>query len=208
MGSHLALALERGGHRVSVIDADPSAETLLGAEFGGAFVSGVAIDLEVLRKAGVDEADGLAAVTDRDETNLAVAMLARRHFRVPKVVAMVLDPSKIAGYRAAGIQVVCPTAWGFHTISGLLTRSSRETVATFGHGEVEVMELTLEGAQEDLRLRDVTSPPDIVAVALVRQGTALVPGSELLLEPGDRLYVRVPQSARGLFERIAAGLGV
>lgn len=208
MGSHLALALARGGHLVSVIDSDPSARARLGSGFGGKFVPGVAIDLDVLSEAGVEAADSLAAVTGSDETNLAVAMLARKRFRVPKVIARVFEPGKMTGYRAAGIHVVCPPAWGFRVMGDILTHPAREIAATFGHGEVQVVALNVGESRPGLGIGEVTSPPDIVAVALVRNGVALVPSAGFALEPGDTLYVRVPEQARGTFDRMVRGLGV
>ncbi|MEX0975251.1 MAG: TrkA family potassium uptake protein [Bacillota bacterium] len=208
MGSHLALALARGGHLVSVIDSDPSARARLGSSFGGKFISGVAIDLGILAEAGIDAADGLAAVTGSDETNLAVAMLARKRFRVPKVIARVFEPGKMVGYRAAGIHVVCPPAWGFRVIGDILTNPARDVAATFGHGEVQVVALAVGESRPGLVLSEVTSPPDIIAVALVRNGVALVPPPGFGLEPGDILYVRVPEPARGTFDRMVRGLGV
>jgi trk system potassium uptake protein TrkA len=207
MGSHLALAMARGGHPVSVIDSDPGSAERLGANFGGKFIAGVAIDLGVLTEAGIERADGLAAVTGSDETNLAVAMLARKRFRVPKVVARVFEPGKMTGYRSAGIHVVCPPAWGFRLIGDILTHPSREVAATFGHGEVQIVALNVSGSRPGLVLSEVTSPPDIIAVAMVRNGAALVPPPSLSLEPGDILYLRVSDSARGTFDRIVRGLG-
>jgi len=94
MGASLAQALVKRGNEVSVVDCNPSAFDRLGAAFGGKLVSGIGFDRSVLEEAGIDRADGLAAVTDSDETNVVVARVARKVFRVPKVVARLYDPRK------------------------------------------------------------------------------------------------------------------
>lgn len=206
MGSHLALAMSRGGHKVSVIDSDPSSKARLGPNFSGRFVTGVGIDLDALTEAGVEQADGLAAVTGNDDTNLAVAMVARKRFRVPQVAARVFDPGKLLAYRSAGIHVVCPPAWGFRVVGDILSRPSREIAMTFGHGEVQVVALTIGAARAGVLVRDLVSAPDVATVALVRNGIASVPPASAPLQQGDVLYVRVPETSGTAFDRIAAGL--
>lgn len=196
MGVHLALAMSREGHYVSVIDSDPSARIRLGPEFQGKFVNGVAIDLKALEEAGIGEADGLAAVTDDDDTNLAVAMVARKRFRVPLVAARVVEPSKMVAYRAAGIHVICPPAWGFRAITDILLRPAQDVVLSLGHGEVEIVAVSIATVRPNLLVRDLAASPGIVPVALVRNGMALVPSGNTPLSSGDVIFLRVPESEK------------
>lgn len=205
MGSHLALAMSRDAHQVSVVDSDSSAKVRLAADARIKFVHGVAIDLDVLKQAGIETADGLAAVTGDDDTNLAVALVARKHFRVPSVLARVFEPGKTQAYRAAGIHVVCPPAWGFRMIGDILTRPVREIVLTLGHGEVQVVAITVGAARKAVEIRHVTAP-DIQAIALVRNGVASVPDSTTRLEPGDIVYFRVPEHRLAAFDRLVEEL--
>ena len=87
MGAGWAQALGRGGHTVTVVDRDAAAFDQLGPNFKGQVVVGVGFDREVLLQSGIERADGLAAVTASDETNLIAARLARLVFRVPRAVA-------------------------------------------------------------------------------------------------------------------------
>ncbi len=73
LGSGLAKMLVLRGHTVSVVDRDPAAFERLGPEFKGKTVVGVAFDREVLLKAGIERADGLAAVTDTMAATRAIA---------------------------------------------------------------------------------------------------------------------------------------
>ena len=82
MGSGLARTLCGRGHAVTVVDREQAAFDLLGRRFKGHTVVGVGFDRDVLLRAGIERADGLAAVTASDET----------HNRTPRRHTVVGDP--------------------------------------------------------------------------------------------------------------------
>jgi len=108
-GSRFAVTLARDGHEVTVVDRNPDAFARLGSEFPGATLTGVAIDEDVLREAGAEQADALAALTGSDSTNLVVGQLALRRFRIPRVLVRVREPEKEEVFGAAGLSIFCPT---------------------------------------------------------------------------------------------------
>lgn len=110
VGSAIATALTRDGHDVSVVDNDPDSLIRLGGDdFEGDFFVGEALDPDVLERAGIEHADAFIASTDDDNTNLVVAQLAQRRYRVENVVVRVFDPDKASFYGDRGLRVVCPT---------------------------------------------------------------------------------------------------
>jgi len=109
LGSHLASQLSRDGHSVVTVDTDPQAFDALSAEYSGFRVEGNAAELAVLRQAQMDKADLVIATTREDNVNLMVAHVARRIFKVPRVLARVFDPKREEIYRELGVDTVCPT---------------------------------------------------------------------------------------------------
>jgi trk system potassium uptake protein len=109
LGSILANQLSRRGRSVVVIDRDASAFDNLTTEFSGFRVTGDAAELAVLREAKIEEADCLLAVTRHDNVNLMVAQVGKAIFGIPKVIARVFDPARVALYREFGIETICPT---------------------------------------------------------------------------------------------------
>jgi len=63
VGSTLAKSLSDEGHDVVVIDSDAKNFERLGPDFNGMKIQGVVIDEDVLKQAGIERADALAAVT-------------------------------------------------------------------------------------------------------------------------------------------------
>ncbi|MFO7958886.1 MAG: TrkA family potassium uptake protein [Candidatus Brocadiia bacterium] len=109
LGSQVAGELSRRGHSVVVIDSDEAAFGQLPAEYGGFTLAGDATEHNLLSRAKAGEADMLLATTGDDNVNLMVSQVAKRLFRVPRVIARVFEPRRGAVYERLGISTVCPT---------------------------------------------------------------------------------------------------
>ena len=96
----------------------------------------------MLERAGIEQADGLAAVTNSDAVNAVVGHVARTVYNVPNVVVAQLRPALAPLHEAFGLQVVSSTAWGAQRIEELLEQpAGMRPVLSAGNGEVEVYEL-------------------------------------------------------------------
>ncbi|MDI7277848.1 MAG: TrkA family potassium uptake protein [Anaerolineae bacterium] len=120
VGSYLAKLLAAEGHQVAVIDRNSAAFKRLGADFAGRLVLGTGIDEDVLRRAGIEEAEAFVAVTNGDNTNVMAAQVARESFQVPRVICRIYDPLRAEIYRSLGIDTMCPTVLGATRIAEIL----------------------------------------------------------------------------------------
>lgn len=113
VGSTLAAILKREGHHVVVIDRDPGAfdraSQRLGPDFANETIRGVGIDQDVMRQAGIEDADAFISITSGDNTNIVAAQIARERFHVPKVLARVYDPIRAEAYRQVSVDTICTT---------------------------------------------------------------------------------------------------
>ncbi|MDR5695992.1 MAG: TrkA family potassium uptake protein [Armatimonadota bacterium] len=112
LGALLAWMLSQEGHVVTIIDRNREAFRRLGEGFKGRTILGTGIDEDVLRLAGIEEADAFAAVTNGDNTNIMASQIAKLKFKVPKVIARVYDPLRACAYRDLGIPNISPTVLG------------------------------------------------------------------------------------------------
>ena len=110
VGSAIAKELDREGWEVVAVDEKEEALNRLGEGWQGGFVVGHGMDIEVLRNAGIEEADAAVVATDGDNTNLVVAQVAQKRFGIPCVVVRVLDPARAEFYASRGLRTVCPTS--------------------------------------------------------------------------------------------------
>lgn len=190
VGAELAFRLFSSGHQVVVVDSDRGAFNRLHPKFRGRTLEGEGLAESVLERAGIKEADGLAAVTNSDTLNAAVAHTAREFFHVPIVVVRNYDPSLLPVIEAFGLQTVSSTYWGAQRVEELLTNPAQKTVYSAGNGEVEVYEVTVPEHWKGLTLGGLLEPfPQCYPVALTRAGRSLLPHHTLTLEPGDVLNV-------------------
>jgi trk system potassium uptake protein TrkA len=110
VGSTIALNLHSEGWDVTVVDEKEDALTRLGESWRGAFVVGHGMDTDLLRQAGIEDADAVVACTDGDNTNIVIGQVAQKRFDIGCVVVRVLDPARAEFYAARGMRTVCPTS--------------------------------------------------------------------------------------------------
>lgn len=199
-GAGLARVLDRAGHTVTVVDDDDTAFAMLGATFGGRRVTGVGFDRDILLQAGIEGADGLAAVTGDDEVNAVISRLAGRIFHVPKVVARLYDPRKAQIYQRLNVQVVAPIHWGVHRAADLLTFSDVGALMSLGTGEVDLVEVEVPHLLAGRRLEELTAAGEVLPVAVSRAGKTFIPTSGTTMQAGDIVHLAVVATSRGRLE--------
>lgn len=116
VGSSVALQLQREGWDVVVVDENEDALSRLGDHWPGVFLVGHGIDTDLLREAGIEDADAVVAATDGDNTNIVIGEVAEKRFDVKCVVVRVLDPARAEFYAARGMRTVCPTKTAIDTL--------------------------------------------------------------------------------------------
>jgi trk system potassium uptake protein len=104
-GTNLALALQRQGHAVTLVDRDPGISGRAFTEHGLATIVGDGTDPRVLAEADAGSADVVAAMLRRDADNLAVAAIARV-MGARRLLARLRDPSYRPIYARADIDQV------------------------------------------------------------------------------------------------------
>lgn len=114
VGASLIRDLEHIGHDISLVEKDPEQLKRLDAfddyRFGGTALVGDPTDPDVLRRAGVENCDAVAAVSKDDSVNLMAAQIARSIFRKEKVICRVSDPHlQVLYHKAYEIETICPT---------------------------------------------------------------------------------------------------
>jgi trk system potassium uptake protein TrkA len=191
MGAELARALHKGGHDVTLVDRDREAADGLDPSLRGRTFVGSGFDRDVLERAGIGQADGLAAMTSSDESNVILARLARVVFHVPKVVARLRDPRREDLYRRFGIQVAAPITWVANRLADLLSYSELDAVASLGHGQVEIVQFDASALLEGRTAGDIAIPGEAQVVAMSRSGLTFIPSPETVFQRGDTVHIAV-----------------
>lgn len=122
LGANLANTLSEHGSSVTVIDKAPSAFRKLSPSFGGILMVGDAMATDVLIEAGIDKASAVVSVTNRDNTNILVAQMAKEMFQTPQVIARLYDPERECVYNEFNIETIFPAVLSAKEIDKLLDR--------------------------------------------------------------------------------------
>jgi trk system potassium uptake protein TrkA len=105
---------------VIAVDENEEALARLGSDWRGGFVVGHGMDTDVLRRAGIEDADAAVISTDGDNTNIVVAQVVQKRFGVDCVVLRVLDPARADFYAKRGLRTVCPTQTAISVLTDLV----------------------------------------------------------------------------------------
>ena len=108
LGSMLAENLANNGYDIAIIDRNAKNLETLGSGFNGLRVKGVEFDNDVLIDAGIKQADCLIAATPFDNINITVALVAKKIFSVPRIIAKINDPQKKRVYDSLAIETINP----------------------------------------------------------------------------------------------------
>jgi trk system potassium uptake protein TrkA len=126
------------GHAVTVLERDPSVVHRAFEQHGLVALTGDATDAELLREAGVENADVAAALLHRDADNLAVALFAKSA-GTKRVMVRMRDANYRQVYMAAGVDCILSeteilmwalaTAIEFETIQHSMVLGNGESIA-------------------------------------------------------------------------------
>jgi trk system potassium uptake protein len=190
VGAELCYRLFKSGHHVVVVDNNKEAFQRLHADFRGRTLEGEGLAESVLERAGIREADGLAAVTNSDTLNAVAAHIARAFYSVPNVVARNYDPILRDIIEAFGLQTVSSTYWGAQRVEELLMNPLQKVVYSPGNGEVEIYEVLIPEEWNGRTLGELLDElKGCYPVALSRAGHSSLPEADTKLQAGDLLNV-------------------
>jgi trk system potassium uptake protein TrkA len=208
VGSHLTRTLLAIGHEVLVIEKDPQRCKSIRDELGDLMLQGDGTHVQVLKEAGTSRADVVIAVTSRDEDNLATCQISKHLFRVPKTIALVIDPSNEALFKLLGVDTAINS-------THLILTTIEEEIP--GHALVHLMDFRIrerdranEGSPPALSMNphllvsinvpsdsavarrslgDIDLPPNSFVSLVVKAQGPVLPSDDLIIDPGDDVLV-------------------
>ena len=191
VGSSLARSLEKRGHTVAVIDLEPDAFRRLGPDFSGKTVKGVGFDREVLLEAGIKDADGFAAVSSGDNSNILSARVVRETFAVDNVVARIYDPGRAEVYERLGIPTVATVRWTSDQMLRRLLPAGSEPQWRDPSGSVRLMEVHVDRSWVGRTIEQMEDATGARVPFLFRLGAGMVPKVSTVFQDGDLVYAAV-----------------
>ena len=208
VGAALARLLVHQKIRVTVIQRGHERAFDFAAKLPEVLVlEGNATDPEMLKEAGVAEADYFVAATQADENNLLSSLLARQA-GVRTVVALYQRPEFLNLMQAVQIDVpVSPRMLIAGTILRMVHRQEILSLDLVEGGDAEVVEFKVPAKARALKrpLMALNFPRAAIVGAVLRDGHTFVPGGDFQFEEGDRALVFTLSEALPELERLFRG---
>jgi trk system potassium uptake protein TrkA len=186
VGAKLAELLSEEGHNVVIIDQFARSFGKLGVAFNGVTVVGNGYEVNVLKEAGIERADCLAAVSNSDNANIMAAQVARQIFNVPRTIARVYEPRRAQIYLELGLEIISGTVLFAGMIRDRIVEPGVSSHLVRDRG-LELIETEVKAGIAGRKVREVDLAGEFKVIALVKKTGTIIPEPEDLLEEGDRL---------------------
>jgi trk system potassium uptake protein TrkA len=195
IGSNLAMSLETS-HNIRVIELNEQRAMDLEEKLNNTLVlQGNASDEDLLIDEGIEETDLFLALTDSDEVNVIVSILAKR-LGAHKTIALVKRDvyASLAEQSDEIDMIVSPDQI---TASGILShirRGDTMKVHCLQHGKAEAIEIVVHGNEQTSQvigkqIKDLELPQGVVLGAVVRDQELLMGSKKLVIETNDHILL-------------------
>jgi len=204
VGRHAAEVLGAGGNSITIIDLDQARLDRLGDVLDAQLLVGNGAHGDVLIEAGCTSADLFLAATDKDEVNLLSASIAKG-VGAQRCVARVhhsafFEKRGLELDRYLGIDhLVCPEFSTAVAIAQTLRSPGAMAVERFADGKIEMQALPVDKHAQAVgkTLADLALPGSTKVATLERNGDAIIPGRETVVQARDVITL---VGATGTFE--------
>jgi trk system potassium uptake protein TrkA len=206
-GSQLAKFLLEAGHKVRVIEERPGILEKLDKELpADSIIDGDGSSPAVLEKAGIHQAQVLAAVTGSDETNLVITSLGKFEFNVQRVIARI-NNSKNAWLFTSdmGVDVSLNQAEILARLSAEeMSLGDMMTMLKIRRGQYSIVEEKIfAGARAvGMAIKDLPLPENCIISGILRDGKMVMPRGMTMLEAGDEVLAMVDDNARYVLAKL------
>ena len=197
LGRALAGELVARGHEVSYLDDNEEYCRQVSIELGCLVTLGETTNINMLREAGIERADVVVALQEKDIKNIMVGIFARQ-FSVPTILSRIRQEHYRQAYELAGIQSLFS---GFefllNNILIAIEEPSVKRVMRLGDGRIEIASIavTPDSPQAGRSLDTLWQRPAFPKGALIlglltASGQAFVlPGERPALQTGDEILI-------------------
>ncbi|MCA9521192.1 MAG: Trk system potassium transporter TrkA [Myxococcales bacterium] len=189
VGSSVARGLRDAGWRIKLIEHERGRCEALSQDLNCMVLHGDGSDIDLLEQEHIESADALVAVTNNDEKNLLISLLAKQ-LGVPRIITRADRPTNERLFERVGIDVVLSARGAAirSVVSDVLEERAIH-LAELEHGDFGVFEFELPRNFPAIPLYRL-KPPKLANIgAIVRGRRTLIPMGSDELQPLDHVLV-------------------
>ncbi len=203
VGLGVARGLREAGWWVKIIERDLARCEFLSERLDCLVLHGDGSDIDLLREEHVETTAALIAVTNNDEKNLLISLIAKQ-LGVDRIITRADRQVNERIFDSVGIDVVLSQRGAaVRSVVSEIVHTDHEHIAELEHGELSVLDLTLPRDWRPLPMALVKPPKPAGVGALLRGKKTIFPKDDTELKPGDHVFVmaltRDEAAVRGYF---------
>lgn len=202
IGYNLFKILIERGCEVTLIERNKEICIRIAEDFDADIIWGDGTNLEVLKDAGIENAEIIAAVTGTDEENLVICQIAKLSFPSMKTIARVNNPKNTVMFKKLGIDnTVCSTEVIANLIEYSFEKDDYRIIATLERGSMVIAELLIKENNIwcNKMIRDLTLPEECVFVSVLHGESVIYPRGNTLILPNDKAVIITNKSVLSAF---------
>lgn len=169
LGRALAAVLIDRGHEVAYLDASEEYCQMVAAELGCLVIRGETTNIRSLQEAGIERADVLVTLLEKDSKNIIVGLFGRQ-FGVPSILATMRQKHYQEAYALAGISNIF-SAFDilFQRLLQAIEEPELRHIMALGDGtsQIAAIDVAADSAWVGRPLQDVWETPDFPQQMLI-----------------------------------------
>jgi len=197
VGFYLVKTLLRQNIEFILIEKNETSAYRISNELNIEVVHGDGTDPRVLKEAGIENCDVVAAVTGNDEENLVICQIAKVQYRVAKTLARVNNPKNVTMFHQLGVdKAICSTKVIADLIEYEVETDYLRILQTFDMGEMVLAEIMMFPACSwtDKQIKEMNIPHDCVIVSISRNGDLIYPRGDTTILSADKVMIVIDKN--------------
>ena len=192
IGVELAQSLEKKAIKTKIIEHDEQRCSEIAEKLEKTIVlRGDGTDRELLEEENIKDVDVFIAVSEDEQTNILVSLLAKR-LGAKKVISLINNISYIPIVSSVGVDiVVSPHLAAISRILQFIRKGKVLSVASFNKENAEAIEIVALETSDLVNkpLKDIKFPKGAIIGAVVRDEEIIIPTGNTIILPGDRVII-------------------
>lgn len=185
VGARFAKELTEEGHDVVIVDNDVLKFKNLGDHFEGLTVVGFPIDKDILKVAGIENADAFVAVTPKDNINIMASQIAKEIYQVPVVLARIYDPQQEHIFQHFGLETLCPTDLTVEKMKNMLLHNNQTKSLDVGKDSLNFRTIVVDEKFVGKHLSSLLVEEDEMIMGIIREEHFYFNHKNIIIERDD-----------------------
>ncbi|ADD69736.1 TrkA-N domain protein [Denitrovibrio acetiphilus DSM 12809] len=198
VGFHIADHLIKEGKDVVLIEKDADRAKFASSHLDCLVITGEASNLEILKQAGIQKADGFISATDYDEVNMITCFIVASEYDVPVKIARVRNmeysKTRLVGQKYSGIDyIVNPEIEAAKSIASTVQHGATSDIFLFGNSDIQLRDIFVDEDSffngKSLKQIKTEIKEDFIIAGIMRETEVIVPTGDSVVQDKDHIYI-------------------